>query len=106
MLDMKGVREVQNENLIQQKMQTATSIEHGLYVHHEGYKEPIFVPDSAFLRLPQVLQLIPVGKSTWWRGVASGRFPQGTKLGHNTTLWRVSAIRELLSQILTNGVNL
>jgi prophage regulatory protein len=97
---------VENSTFPQQHLQTSICLEQGLYVHHEGHKAPIFVPDSAFLRLPQVLQLIPVGKSTWWRGIASGRFPQGTKLGHNTTLWRVSAIRELLSQILTNGVNL
>ena len=28
----------------------------------------IQIPTTGFLRLPQVLALIPVGKSTWWRG--------------------------------------
>jgi predicted DNA-binding transcriptional regulator AlpA len=29
----------------------------------------------------QVLQFIPVDKSTWWRGVKDGRFPAAIKLG-------------------------
>jgi predicted DNA-binding transcriptional regulator AlpA len=48
---------------------------------------------TGFLRLKVVLQLIPVGKSTWWNGVKSGRFPQPVKLGPNTTAWRVEDIR-------------
>ena len=31
----------------------------------------IQIPTTGFLRLPQVLALIPVGKSTWWRGIGA-----------------------------------
>jgi prophage regulatory protein len=48
-------------------------------------------PDS-LLRLPQVLDLVPVGRSTWWAGVRDGRFPQPVKLGPRTTCWRQSEI--------------
>jgi len=56
------------------------------------------IPEQGFLRLKQVLQIIPVGKSTWWAGVKSGRFPQPTKLGPKTTVWSASSIREFIAQ--------
>lgn len=54
------------------------------------------LPSEGYVRLPQVLAVIPVSKSTWWTGVASGRFPKPVKLGPRTTAWRVSDIRALL----------
>ena len=51
---------------------------------------------KGFVRLPAVLKMIPVGKSTWWAGVKSGRFPQAVKLGRNTTAWRVEDIEQLM----------
>ena len=50
------------------------------------------------LRLPQVLELIPVGRSTWWLGVKEGRFPQPVKLGPRTTAWRESEILPLMEK--------
>jgi prophage regulatory protein len=46
--------------------------------------------------LPQVLELIPVSKSTWWAGVKSGRFPAGIKLLPRVTVWREEDIRALI----------
>ncbi|HVV97946.1 MAG TPA: AlpA family phage regulatory protein [Rhodanobacteraceae bacterium] len=55
------------------------------------------IPETGFLRLPQVLALIPVCKTTWWNGVRSGRYPQPTRaLGKNITAWRVEDIRALI----------
>lgn len=56
------------------------------------------LPETGFVRLPTVLAHIPVGKSTWWAGVKSGRFPQPVKLGPRTTAWRVEEIMELMQQ--------
>ena len=50
---------------------------------------------QGFLRLPDVLRIIPVSRSAWWAGIKSGRFPQAVKLGPRTTAWRVSDIRKL-----------
>ena len=58
--------------------------------------EIINLPETGFLRLPQVLELIPIAKSTWWAGVKSGRFPASVKLGPRTTAWRVEDIRNLI----------
>lgn len=45
---------------------------------------------------PPVEPLIPVGKSTWWHGVKSGKFPPPVKLGIRTTAWKVEDIRKLM----------
>jgi prophage regulatory protein len=45
---------------------------------------------------PPVPAIIPVGKSSWWLGVKTGRFPQPVKLGPGTTVWRASDIQQLV----------
>jgi len=59
-------------------------------------KNNITLPETGFLRLSQVLKFIPVGKSTWWEGVKSGRFPKPLKLSVKTTVWKAEDIRELI----------
>ena len=51
------------------------------------------------LRLPQVLHLIPVSKSTWWAGVRSGRFPKPLRLGDRCTVWRQRDIEKLVAEL-------
>lgn len=51
------------------------------------------------LRLPQVLELIPVSKSTWWAGVKTGRFPKPLRLGERCTVWREKDIAALVDQL-------
>ena len=48
-----------------------------------------------FLRLPQVLKIIPISKSKWWAGIKKGEYPAGCKLGPRTTAWRKSDITKL-----------
>ncbi|MDL2314254.1 AlpA family phage regulatory protein [Desulfovibrio sp. OttesenSCG-928-C14] len=52
-----------------------------------------------FLRLPQVLKLIPVCRATWWAGCRTGRFPRPVKLGPRTTAWRAEDIAALVNKI-------
>lgn len=54
------------------------------------------LPATGFLRLPEVLRLYPVSKSTWWAGVREGRYPQPVKLGERATAWRAEDIRALI----------
>ncbi len=56
------------------------------------------LPETGFVRLPTVLKVIPVSKSTWWAGVKDGRFPKPVKLGPKTTAWRVEDIRRLIER--------
>lgn len=63
------------------------------------------LPESGFLRLPQIIgdrksgipPIVPVSATTWWKGVREGRFPQGVKVSPNVTAWRVADIRELIA---------
>ena len=65
------------------------------------------LPATGFLRLPQIVSdpkcdppispTIPVSWSTWWAGVASGRYPKPVKtLGLGIAAWRVEDIRALI----------
>lgn len=46
--------------------------------------------------IPPVPAIIPVGKSTWWEGVRTGRFPKPVKLGPRITTWRADEIYALV----------
>lgn len=59
------------------------------------------LPQTGFVRLRTVLAHIPVSRSTWWAGVATGRFPSPVKLGPRITAWRAEDIRALIAQIAT-----
>jgi predicted DNA-binding transcriptional regulator AlpA len=54
------------------------------------------LPEAGFVRIRQILAVYPIGRSTWWAGVKSGRFPRPVKLGPRTTAWRVEDIRRLI----------
>ena len=56
------------------------------------------VPETGFVRLPQVLSVFPVSRSTWWSGVKSGRYPAPVKLGPNITAWRAEDIHRLIAE--------
>lgn len=66
------------------------------------------LPQTGYLRLSQILgnpnstppipPLIPIGKSTWWEGVKTGRFPKPVKLGPRITVWRAEDINRFIEQ--------
>lgn len=57
------------------------------------------IPKTGFLRLPQVLAIIPISKSAWWAGCKTGRFPKPIKLGPRTTVWKVEDIIALIESV-------
>ena len=67
------------------------------------------LPETGFVRLRQIvgdrnadpprLGLIPIGPSSWWEGVKSGRYPPSVKLGPRITAWRVEDIRALIERL-------
>ena len=61
-------------------------------------QDSISIPSTGFMRLPAVLAVIPVSKSTWWAGVKSGRYPKAVKLGERITAWRAEDIRTLIEK--------
>jgi prophage regulatory protein len=58
-------------------------------------------PRTGLVRLKSILAPegpIPVGKTTWWQGVRSGRFPRPTKLSSKITCWRAEDIHDLITK--------
>ena len=51
------------------------------------------LPDTGFLRQPQVLAFVPISKSTLWRRVQARTFPEPVKLSVRVTVWRAEDIR-------------
>jgi prophage regulatory protein len=57
------------------------------------------IPETGFVRLSQVLEVIPIGKTIWWEGVKSGRFPPSVKLSARCTAWKAEDIHELIKHL-------
>ena len=55
------------------------------------------LPPEGFVRLPVVIKVMGMGKTTWWMGVREGRFPKPVKLGPRMSAWRVEDIRALIA---------
>ncbi|HJA78202.1 MAG TPA: AlpA family phage regulatory protein [Candidatus Desulfovibrio intestinavium] len=60
------------------------------------------LPEVGFVRLAEVLRLIPVSKTAWFKGVSEGRFPRPVKLGRRASGYRVQDVRDLIER-LSNG---
>lgn len=50
------------------------------------------------LRLPQVQEIIPVSRSTWYAGIKSGIYPSPIKISARVSAWRLADIRALVEQ--------
>jgi predicted DNA-binding transcriptional regulator AlpA len=58
----------------------------------------VVLPETGFLRQPQVLALVPFSKSTLWRRIQARTFPAPIKLSPRVTVWRAEDIRHWISQ--------
>ena len=58
----------------------------------------ITIQNTGFLRLPEVLKIFPVSRSTWWAGVKSGIYPKPVRLSKNIVAWRVQDILALVEK--------
>jgi len=55
------------------------------------------VPNAArLLRLPQVLQFLPISRSAWWAGVKDGRYPEPVRIGSRSVAWRFDDVQALI----------
>lgn len=62
------------------------------------------VPDWGFLRLHQVLQIVPVSRSTFLAGIKEGRYPRPIKLSSRVSAWSVKEIRELAESLKVDAI--
>lgn len=56
------------------------------------------LPDTGFLRQPQVLAFVPISKSTLWRRIHARTFPEPVKLSERVTAWRAEDVRLWIEQ--------
>jgi predicted DNA-binding transcriptional regulator AlpA len=56
------------------------------------------LPNSAYVRLPVMINLYGVSATTIWRYVGEGKIPNSVKLTPRTTCWNVGEIRKALAQ--------
>ena len=54
---------------------------------------------DAYLRLNQVLKIIPISRSTWYRGMKAGIYPKQVRLSHRVAAWRESEVRRCLDRL-------
>lgn len=57
------------------------------------------LPQEGFVRLPQVLHVLGISKTTFWDGIKKGRYPAPIKIGRRIAVWKVQDIRELITQL-------
>jgi predicted DNA-binding transcriptional regulator AlpA len=56
------------------------------------------LPETGFVRLPVVLAVFPVSKSSLYAGIQKGIYPAPVKLSERTSAWKVEDIRLLIEQ--------
>jgi predicted DNA-binding transcriptional regulator AlpA len=64
-----------------------------------GVSERAFPEQEIYLRVPQILERLPIAASTWWRWVQTRHAPKGTKLSERVTTWKSSDIDTLVRQM-------
>ena len=62
------------------------------------------VPDTAYVRQPQLLEVVPFSSATLWRKCKNGDFPRPAKLSERVTAWRVAEVRAWLAKAQANGL--
>ena len=62
-------------------------------------RNPKALPIEGVARLPEVLAAIGIGKTTWYAGIKTGRYPKQVRPSAGTVAWRVEEIRELIANL-------
>ena len=61
------------------------------------------LPNQGYIRVSQLLQFIPVSRSTWWLWVKEGKAPAPIKLGPKITAWRVQEVHEFINRLSSDN---
>ena len=60
---------------------------------------PVVMPSEGFVRLPVVIAVLGIGRTTFRRGTREGKYPKPVKIGSRSTAWRVEDIRATIAKI-------
>ena len=62
------------------------------------HQESMMPTSKRLYRIKQVLEVIPVSKTTWWNGVRDGRFPKPIKNGR-MTFWKSEDLESFMDKL-------
>lgn len=92
----KIAEEVQQTESFQLKEPAKVFHEHDLRASHTHQADRL-------LRLKEVLDILPVSKSSFWAGIKTGRYPKPTyTLGAKTPTWALSSIMHFVDGEVAN----
>lgn len=57
------------------------------------------LPSGQYVRLNQILRMIPVSKSTWYRGIKSGIYPKPVRISTRASAWKMEEIIRCLESL-------
>ncbi len=60
-----------------------------------------FSQDDRLLRVPQVLNILGISRSTFYAGIKKGVFPAPLKISSRTSVWPHSQIRAVAENLTT-----
>jgi prophage regulatory protein len=59
---------------------------------------PLVLPETGFVRQKLLLHFIPLSRSTLWRWVNAGAFPNPVRLSDGITAWRAEDVRRWITE--------
>ena len=60
------------------------------------------VNQSSFMRLSQVLEVFPISRAKFYKGIQTGEYPKPIKHGR-MSLWRTADIQNLIQKVEESG---
>lgn len=59
------------------------------------------LPETGFVRLPQILAVFPISRTAFYAGIKSGKYPKPIKLTARCTAWKAEEIHALIASYNT-----
>lgn len=59
---------------------------------------------NRLLRLPDVLEILPISRSTWWQGIKDGKYPKGILISARVRAWPESEILALVEDLKSSAL--
>ena len=77
-------------------MNTSTALGIDPRFENDAFTPSGVLPTFGFVRLPTILELIPVGRSTIFEMMKRGEFPRPVRLSSRISAWQVQDVRDYI----------
>jgi prophage regulatory protein len=64
---------------------------------------PAPLPSEGFVRMPSILAVLGISRTSFINGIKAGKYPAGKLLSPNCRVWPVTEIRDLLASLEKRG---